>query len=474
MLNNAACLVCTFTYLETCSVEVQGRSKQATIRPDVTISAMASGASQKMHRTWRLAKTSVAVLLAVNQPVYGYSVQTHQELIDLNWKQTIRPFLLERFPRATSAELETAHAYAFGGCAIQDLGYYPFANEFFSNLTHYVRSADFVRSLFKQAKNLNELAFAIGALSHYVGDSIGHSRAVNVSVAIEFPKLARKYGPVVTYDENPHAHVRTEFAFDINEISKHRMAPSAYLRHIGLKVPSALLAKAFSETYGLDFEQIVGKRRPVVRSYRFSVRSFIPRIAWAESVLHRQGFPPDSPSQAFQIFNQRLADADFENRWNQYRKKAGIRTHLLAWIIVILPKIGPLSLLAIRGPSPQTQEFYLESVNAASDALKRLLATWNTTENTLPNRDLDTGEKVRPGAYPLTDETYAKLLDKITQSPSRDLPAGLKQAILDYYADPQAPITTKKNPSKWARVQKGLAVLRAANISPNPETAASH
>jgi hypothetical protein len=434
---------------------------------------MSSSPSQK-GAPWQLARTFLAIFLAANQLLPAYSVQTHEELIDLNWKQTIRPFLAEHFPKATPAELEVAHAYAFGGCAIQDLGYYPFSNQFFSNLTHYVRSADFIRNLFKEAKNPNELAFAIGALSHYVGDSIGHSQAVNAAVASEFPRLARKYGPLVTYDENPHAHVRTEFAFDVNEISKHRMAPSAYLRHVGLKVPSALLARAFSETYGLDFEQIVGKRRPVVRSYRFAVRSFLPRIAWAESVLHRRGFPPDTPSQAFQIFNQRLAEADFAKQWNQYRKKAGIRTHLVAWLILILPKVGTLSDLAIRGPSPQTQELYLRSVNDAGDLLKQLLATWNTSENSLPNRDLDTGDGVRPGAYRLTDETYAKLLDTITQSTSKALPAGLKQAILDYYADPQAPISTKKDPKNWARVQKELAVLRTVTVSPNDEPAMSH
>jgi hypothetical protein len=204
-----------------------------------------------------------------------------------------------------------------------------------------------------------------------------------------------------------------------------------------------------------------------VRSYRFAVRSFLPRIAWAEAVLHRRGFPPDTPSEAFQVFNQRLADADFQKQWSEYRKKAGIRTHVIAWIIFILPKVGVLSDLAIRGPSPQTQELYLRSVNSASDLLKHLLATWNTSENSLSNRDLDTGDKVRPGAYRLTDETYAKLLDAVTHSSSNALPAGLRQAILDYYEDSQAPISTKKDSKKWARVQKELAVLRTTNVSSN-------
>ncbi len=414
---------------------------------------------------------AVVLLLLVAQPLSAYSVQTHEQLIDLSWNGTIQPFLLRRFPHATPAELERAHAYAYGGCAIQDLGYYPFSHQFFSDLTHYVRSADFIRNLFREAKNPYELAFAIGALSHYVGDTVGHRIAVNPAVAVEFPALANQYGPSVTYDENPHAHVRTEFAFDIDEISKHRMAPSAYLRHVGLEVPSALLARAFFQTYGLPFQQVLGERRPVVRGYRFAVRSFLPRIAYAETVLHRRDFPPDSQSEAFQKMEQNLAEADFEKKWNAYRKKAGIGTHLLAWTIAILPKVGPLSLLAIRVPTTQTQQWYVESLNSATEALRDLLSKENLEAQALPNRDLDTGQKVQPGAYRLTDQTYASLLRAITMQPSAKLPSGLKQDVLDYYADPQAPIDTKKNRAQWAEVQKQLVVLRGMDVLPPGEVA---
>ncbi len=408
----------------------------------------------------------IALLLAPG-PLKAYSVQTHEQLIDLTWKHSIKPFLSHRFPHANDAELEYAHAYAYGGCAIQDLGYYPFGHKFFSDLTHYVRSGDFIRNLFREAKNPDELAFAIGALSHYVGDSLGHSVAVNPAVAIEFPKLKKRYGDSVTYDENPRAHIRTELAFDIDEISKHQMAPSAYLRYVGLKVPTSLLARAFFDTYGLDFEQVLGQRRPVVRGYRFAVRSFLPRIAYAETVLHRNDFPPEAPSAASQVFQQHLVEADFEKGWEQYRKKAGIGTHLLAWTIFILPKVGPLSLLAIRGPVPETQRQYLESVNASTEMLRQLLQNWDTTPQSLPNRDLDTGKLVRPGQYQLTDQTYAKLLNAVTQQPPQALPVGLKRDILHYYADPQAPISTETDRKKWAQVQKELIVLKTMNSTPS-------
>jgi len=49
-----------------------------------------------------------------------------------------RPYLPDHFPAITAAELKSAHAYAYGGCVILDLVYYPFGNELFSDLTHYV------------------------------------------------------------------------------------------------------------------------------------------------------------------------------------------------------------------------------------------------------------------------------------------------------------------------------------------------
>src|SRR5271170_3862199 len=232
--------------------------------------------------------SSLAVLLIFfwhSQSGFSYSVLTHEQIIDLAWKDSIVPMLLSRYPNATSAELERARAYAYGGCAIQDAGYYPFGHAFFSDLTHYVRTGDFVASLIRNSKNIYELAFALGALSHYVGDSIGHHDAVNPSTAVEFPSLEEKYGPVVTYDESPHGHVRTEFAFDIDQLSKRRLAPSAYLNHVGLQVSPRLLEVAFFETYGLHLRNMGIDRRAAVGTYRRSVRSIIPSIARAEVLL---------------------------------------------------------------------------------------------------------------------------------------------------------------------------------------------
>ena len=413
-------------------------------------------------------KAPCAVLLAlaiIAIPVQApaYSVLTHEELIDLAWNDSIRPLLKSRFPGITEAQLTEAHAYAYGGSTIQDMGYYPFGKEFFSDLTHYVRTGDFIASLFRNAHNADELAFAVGALSHYIGDNIGHSECINPATAVEFPKLAKKYGEFVTYDESPHAHVRTEFAFDIDQLRHHRLAPMAYLRHVGLRVPTAQVERAFYETYGLRLHEVLGPVHPASRSYRWSVRHFIPRIAHAETVLHHD-FPDDVNNQAFATFSNDVQKADFQAYWKGTRKHPGFVTHVMAVVIFIIPKIGVLSDLSIRGPNQQTEQMYVKSVNDSMAEFRGILQKLREQQPgdpvVLPNRDLDTGALVRPGAYPLTDKTYATLLQRITAEPDRHVPFGIRRDLLAFYSDPNAPIVTKKDAKAWARVQQDLATLR--------------
>jgi hypothetical protein len=410
----------------------------------------------------------LCVLLAC-QPAGAYSVLTHEQLIDLTWQSSIVPLLRSHYPRITDAQLDEARSYAYAGCVIQDVGYYPFGDPFLSDLTHYVRSGDFVVHLFRDAKDANQLAFAIGALSHYIGDNIGHSQATNRAVGVEFPKLAAKYGPVVAFGEGESAHVRTEFAFDIDEIAHHRFAPVHYLRHVGLNVPTQQLAAAFYDTYGLsaDFSK-ARSRRINVGGFRFAVRSFVPRIAYAVTLLHRNHMPADSMSPDLQKLSDEVARVAAENNWDKYRKKAGIGTYSLAGLIFVLPKVGPLRLVAIKDPNQDTEKEYIRSVNQSTDLLRSTLVRFGTPHQTLPNRDLDTGAPIRPGGYRLADETYAKLLHLLAVDPHHTVPPGLKTDILNYYADPNAPIQTKKNPKQWARVQSELQVLRTMPVSNQP------
>jgi hypothetical protein len=427
------------------------------------------------------------------RPVSAYSLLTHEQLIDLTWTDSIVPLLLSRYPNLTATQLDQARAYAYGGCVIQDMGYYPFGDASFSNLTHYVRSGDFVVNLFRNATNANELAFAIGALSHYIGDSVGHSEATNLAVPVEFPKLRAKYGDAVSYAEGKHQHVQTEFAFDINEIAHHRVAPLRFLRHIGLAVSMRQLALAFYQTYGIT-ESFAGRRRINTRGYRFAVHTFIPRIAYAETLLHRSHEPPDPTSPEVIELEKEAAEMAQENHWQIYRRKAGIGTYMLAGFFFIVPKVGPLTLAAVKGPTQQTEAEYAHSVAVSTTALRQVLIRFTPEaarykgpvpplrslahpsdtstrdpRHPLPNRDLDTGRVVQPGGYSLTDSTYAKLLHTIVQNPKQPIPPGIKEDIQTYYSNLDLPITTKKDPERWKQVLADLNTLAAIPTSTAPE-----
>ncbi len=380
---------------------------------------------------------TLAISLAFAAPARPYSVLTHEELIDLAWNDSIRPLLLTRFPGATEDQLREAHAYAYGGSAIQDMGYYPFGKELFSNLTHYVRSGDFIAWLFRNARTINEYAFAIGALSHYLGDSIGHAQATNPATAVEFPDLKRKFGNAVTYHESPHGHIRTEFAFDIDELTDNAFAPPAYLKFIGLEVPRKFLERAFLNVYGFDLHEIIGRAHPALRSYRSSVRSFIPAFAEAEVVLHRHQFPPHPDSDAHRLFSQRVAQTNYQRHWQHAFKSPGFKAHLLAVLIFIVPKIGAAADLAIKIPDTTTEEWYQASVNHTVDTFREILDT-HSADHTAPfniaNVDLDTGKPSARGTYPPTDDAYSAWLAQITSRPHRSFPEAVRQNILRYYA----------------------------------------
>ncbi len=401
------------------------------------------------------------------QQSHAYSFLTHEDMVDVAWIPSIRPLLLARFPTATAPQLREALAYVYGGATIQDMGYYPFGHQFFSNLTHYVRSGDFVNNLFRDSQTIDEYAFAIGALAHYVGDNDGHRYATNPSTPIEFPELGKKYGPAVTYDQSPHAHVRTEFAYDVEQLGQHWFAPPGYLHAVGFSVPRRLLEQAFSDTYGLSLRSVLGRPFPAIESYRSSLKGILPDVARAEVLIHRNDFPREQDTPAFQQFSTRQKQAGLDNKWKQFRHKSGFKLHFIAFVIRILPKVGAISDLAIRGPNAETNRWYIESMNRSVDDYEHLLGSQKAKPQgslNLPDRDLDTGNLVRPGGYRLTDKTYAQLLQKLTAQPGQPIFASLRQNILDYYSDPNAPISTKKNARAWKRVQADLIALRGMPV----------
>src|SRR5256884_560388 len=208
----------------------------------------------QLARTRVIAVCLIAVLLALPALVHAYAVLAHEAIIDAAWETHIRPLLLKKFPQATEEDLSRAQAYAYGGAIIQDMGYYPYGSPFFSDLTHYIRSGDFIQALLRDAKDVNEYAFAVGALALCAGNNDGHRLGTNRAVPILYPGLRKRFGDSVSFEDSRLAHVKTEFGFDVLEIARERYAPDSYHDFIGFEVSRPVLEQAFLEVYGLQFK----------------------------------------------------------------------------------------------------------------------------------------------------------------------------------------------------------------------------
>jgi Zinc dependent phospholipase C len=405
----------------------------------------------------------LAVLVTAVQ-AGAYSVLTHEEIVDLAWKD-MQATLLQRFPHTTAADLKTAHAYAYGGCVIQDMGYYPFGSRTFSDLVHYVRSGDFVLSMLREAKDVNEYAFALGALSHYAADTMGHP-AVNHSVALMFPKLRARYGESVTYADDEKAHIRTEFGFDVAQIAKDRYAPDTYHDFIGFEVSKPLLERAFFATYGVKLEDVFGSVDLAIGSYRRAVSKMIPELTKAALLTHRAQLKAEIKDFNEKKFVYNLSRAAYEKDFGNDYRRPGFGARLLAFLFKLIPKVGPFKAVAFETPTPQTEDLYFRSVNETLDRLRTELKRARTGEMTLPNLDFDTGSRTRSGEYSLTDKSYADLVHRLAKTGFSNVPPELRADILDFYADANARNAVKRDRKEWRRTTTELANLRNGQKSP--------
>ena len=407
-------------------------------------------------------RTMLAALLVVfcfSHVCNAYSILTHEEIVDLLWADQIKPLLMQKFPNATEDELRKAHAYAYGGCLIQDMGYYPFGNQMFSDMVHYVRSGDFVDALLAESTDLNEYAFSLGALAHYVADIVGHP-VVNKAVAREFPKLGAKYGPIVTYDQDHKAHIRTEFGFDVVQVAKQRYTSDAYHDFIGFEVARPVLERAFLKTYGVSLSDVFGNLDLSIGSFRWSVSRAIPEMTRVALLTKRDELVKENPSLAKKKFLYNLKRSEYEKEFGKQYRKPGLGVRIMAVIFKIIPKIGPFKAIAFKMPNPDTETLYLKSVNSTVDQYRTELQELKTGNLRLANMDFDTGNPTSPGEYRLTDETYAKLLDKLTKEKFGGMLPDLRENILAFYQDPSAPNFTKKKRDKWKKVEQELDQLK--------------
>jgi hypothetical protein len=398
--------------------------------------------------------------LLLSHPLHAYSVLTHEAIIDTAWDHEIKALLSKRFPNATPDELVHAHAVAYAGAIIQDLGYYPFGNKLFSDLTHYVRSGDFVVNLVREAHTLDEYSFALGALAHYAADTQGHSIAVNRSVPMQYPKLERKFGETVTYADDKTSHIRVEFSFDVLQVARGNYAPQAYHDFIGFDVNMDVLERAFHDTYSLEMREIFSDLDLSMGTYRKAVSSIIPeltRVAWT---IKQDELTKAQPTVTRRKFVYNIKRSAYRKEWKGRYQEPGIGTRILAFLIRILPKIGPLKALSFLPPTPQTESLFQLSFDRTLDEYRKLLADAGAGRLTLPNRDFDTGALTKPGEYRLADDTYAKLALKLAEKEPAEVDPAIRTEVLTFYGDLSRPFATKKDPKTWAKTVTAIAKLR--------------
>jgi hypothetical protein len=406
---------------------------------------------------------AVLLLFPVGSP--AYSVLTHEAIIDASWDSTIKPLLLRRFPNSTPEQLREAHSYAYGGCIIQDMGYYPFGSRLFTNLLHYVRTGDFIQIMLRDAQTEDEYAFALGAVAHWYADTIGHSVAINPSVALRYPKLKKKYGNVITYEEGKKEHILVEFSFDVVQLAGKAYASQAYHDFIGFQVAKPLLERAFRETYGLEMKDIFLSEDLAIGTYRRAVSKTIPhmtQVAWSQKRDEIQKLVPGIERKKF-IY--KISRRTYETDFGKSYERPGFGARLLGFLLRLVPRIGFFRSFSFKPPTPQMESLFQQSFQTTTARYTAAVRQSNAGTVALSNEDFDTGKPTAPGEYALADETYEQLLDKLAGGNFADVPPGLRADILRFYSNSTASGDSKGQKERWEKTQKELAQLRGVSAA---------
>ena len=342
------------------------------------------------------------------------------------------------------------------------MGYYPFGTALFTNLVHYVRSGDMVNALLKDANNINEYAFALGFLSHYVADNYGHPLATNLSVPLVYPKLTKKYGHVITYADNNISHMRMEFGFDVLEVAKGNYASQAYHDFIGFKVDTVVLSKAFFETYGLNINEVFNNHLQLaVETFRWIISNIFPTITKAAWSAKKNTILIQNHTTTSKSFTFKMRRKQYDKQFGKGYKRPGFSAKLLSFFIRALPKIGPLRALRFKSPTPKSEKLFDNSFDTIlvhyTDNLKQL-----PKENVHPkDMDFDTGMPTADCEYSLADETYCDWLLKLKDDEFKNADPRIRQNIINFFqlSNTKATGTYSKKCAKFFTACKELIAL---------------
>jgi zinc dependent phospholipase C len=409
---------------------------------------------------------SIALLVCPSE-ARAYSVCAHEAVVDAVWDDQLAPLLRLRFPHADDGALAAARAYAYGGSLIQDLGYYPFGSKLFSNLVHYVRAGDFVEALMRDAQDVDELAFGLGALAHYTSDTLGHPLAVNRAVPLVYPKMRAQFGDEVLYVQSPARHVMVEFAFDVVEVARGAFKSDVYQRRIGFEVSMPVLERAFRETYGFPLEDLFGDADLAIGTYRYAVSRLIPdmtRLAWREK---RDEILAATPNVTERDVVYTMTRQQYEQKFGVKYRKPGLLARFIVLLFKVVPKFGPFKPLAFEPLTPDADRLFRDSFASSTNRYRAYLREVRANQLSLASLDLDTGMPPRRGANTLADETYADLLKHLAERKFAGVPPALRRDINAHFTSRALPRNVDGKARKLEReAAPRLAALNASSGRP--------
>lgn len=406
----------------------------------------------------------ILLIIALFTPLSSkaYSILTHEAIIDAGWEKSIKPLLKKKFPQATDADLKLAHSYAYGGSLMADIGYSPYGSTYFTNLIHYVRTGDFVENLLSEAQNINEYAYALGALCHYMADAYGHSIGTNLVVPMVYPKVGEKYGKVVTYEEDHEAHSRVEIAFDVLQLARGNYASQEFHDLIGFNVAVPVLERAFFKTYGQDINEVFGNIDHSVSNFRWAVNSLMPTVTRSAWVLKKKEIKEMQPGITARKFHYKMQRKKYYKEYGSDHDKPKFKERMIAFLITILPKVGPFKTFRFKEVGPEGEKQFIKSFDTVMAHYTEALAKLNYEKISLPNLDFDTGKKIAAEEYELSDKTYGELVIKLQENKFSYLTDPLKQNIVSFYSKADTAAISNMDASQWKKASIAIQKVKYA------------
>lgn len=397
----------------------------------------------------------------------AYSILAHEAIIDASWKPVLIPLLKEKYPNITKEQILLAHSYAYGGAIMADMGYMPFGNGFFTDLVHYVRSGDFIQALLSDSQNLNEYAFSLGALSHYMADKYGHSLSTNLNVPIIYPDLQKKFGNVVTYNDDHTSHSRIEFAYDVLQIGQNGYTSEGYHDFIGFNMAVPVLERAFYETYGQKLGSIFSNINSSINTMRWGVRNLFPVLTKSAYKANQTDIEKMHPGITVRKFQYKMSKRSFNLEFGKQRQESKFFAKVAVFFIKILPKIGPLKTLKFKSPGEKGQKLFAQSFEAILENYQVALNQIGKDELVLPDIDFDTGNPTRFGEYKLADNTYDKLLAKLQEQDYKNITPQLQKSLVDFYRTADSTTIALRKPKEWQKTV--IRVKEVTDLKPMPQ-----